>query len=141
MMSAALAPSPRALRERSAYGDAREATLTPRQAEYRLFARVTHRMSGAAGALERNERGAYARLLEALHDNFRLWLGLALDLSGDGNALPDKLRADLISLAGFVEARTCALVTDGAEAAATAQVLIDINLSVMKGLRGGREES
>ncbi|MEE3098607.1 MAG: flagellar biosynthesis regulator FlaF [Pseudomonadota bacterium] len=117
------------------YGDARDAVLTPRQAEYRVFARATHRLSDASARCAEGDRLAWFKLAEAVHDNLRLWLTLATDLAADGNGLPDALRANLISLAGFVESHSHKVLNKRADAAA----LIEINAAVMKGLRGGAE--
>lgn len=119
----------------AAYSDARDAVLTPRQAEYRVFARATHRLSDTSARFAAGDTIAYFRLAEAVHDNLRLWLTLATDLATDGNGLPDPLRASLISLAGFVEKHSHKVLNKQADASA----LIEINAAVMKGLRGGTE--
>lgn len=119
----------------AAYGDARDSVLTPRQAEYRVFARATHRLSDASARHAEGDRLAYFKLAEAVHDNLRLWLTLATDLATDGNGLPDPLRASLISLAGFVEKHSQLVLNKQADASA----LIEVNAAVMKGLRGGTE--
>ncbi len=136
MTAAALSPSRsglgRGADRRPAYGDAGHAALTPRQAEYRVFANVTHRLSEAQTAIDAGEIGAYGRLASAAHDNLRLWLTLAADLAVEENGLPEALRAGLLSLAAFVERETPRLVKREISAAA----LVDINATVMKGLRG-----
>lgn len=145
MTSPALANVPRAPAApgqpgAGAYGSARDAVLTPRQAEYRLFARVTHRLTESSAALREGDRAAYFRLAEAVHDNLRLWLSLALDLSVEANGLPEPLRAQLISLAGFVEKRSALIRARDGDPAALAESLIELNAAVMKGLRGGGEQ-
>ncbi|MGM0584725.1 MAG: flagellar biosynthesis regulator FlaF [Pseudomonadota bacterium] len=122
-----------------AYADARDAVLTPRQGEYRLFARLTHRLSEAAGAIRDGDRTAYPRLAEAMHDNLRLWLTLSVDLAQEGNALPETLRGQLISLAGFVERQTNAILRQDVDVADAVQALVDVNAAIMKGLRGQPE--
>ena len=114
-----------------AYSSPRDAVLTPRQAEYRVFARVTHRLAAALAARDRDEPGAFAELLAALEDNRRLWGVLAADLASDGNGLPDALRAGLISLAAFARSETARVRAGEADGAA----LVEINETVMKGLR------
>lgn len=118
-----------------AYSSPRDAALTPRQAEYRVFARVTHRLADARAARERGDPGAYPRLLEALEDNRRLWAVLAADLASDGNGLPERLRADLISLAAFAQAETARVRAGETDARA----LVEINETIMKGLRARPE--
>ena len=117
---------------RSAYGDVGHAALTSRQAEYRIFARVTHQLSQSQAAHDAGEIGSFARLCTAAHENLRLWLALAVDLAGAENELPEALRAGLISLAGFVERETPKVLRGQARVDA----LVEINASVMKGLRG-----
>ena len=116
----------------SAYTDARDASVTPRQAEYRVFAKATHRLSDAAKALETAEPGAFPRLATALHDNQRLWTALAVDAASDANGLPDSLRAGIVSLAGCVRGHSAKVLAGDAAAGP----LIDINAALMKGLRG-----
>ena len=125
MNSAALATS--------AYGAARDAVLTPRQIEYRAFARVTHRL--AAAAAEPDGPGRFARLAEALHENTRLWGVLAADVALPGNQLPDELRAGIFALAEFSR-RHGRMALDGE---VSVDALIDVNRAVMKGLRGRSE--
>lgn len=119
----------------AAYGDARDAVLTPRQAEYRVFARATHRLSDSSARYAGGDKLAFFRLAEAVHDNLRLWLTLATDLATEGNGLPEALRANLISLAGFVEGHSHKVLNKQADVSA----LVEINAAVMKGLRGGTE--
>ncbi|MEM6439020.1 MAG: flagellar biosynthesis regulator FlaF [Pseudomonadota bacterium] len=116
----------------SAYSDAQGAAVTPRQAEYRVFAKATHRLSDAAKALATDEPGAFPRLAAALHDNQRLWTALAVDAASDGNGLPESLRAGIVSLAGFVRGHSAKVLAGDAAAGP----LIDINAALMKGLRG-----
>ena len=136
MTAAALSPSRsglgRGADRRPAYGDAGHAALTPRQAEYRVFANVTHRLNEAQAAVDAGETGAYGRLAAAAHDNLRLWLTLAADLAVEENGLPAALRAGLLSLAAYVERETPRLVKREISAAS----LVEINATVMKGLRG-----
>jgi flagellar protein FlaF len=138
MTSSALATPP-AGRTPDAYRRAGDATLTPRQAEYRVVARATHRLSDAAQAYADRATGAHARLLEALHDNLRLWLAFAADLADERNGLPDDLRAQLLSLAVFVERETARVVREDGGLAEAAAAFVDINTAVMKGLRGQTE--
>ena len=76
--------------------------------------------------------GRTARLAEAMHDNVRLWMALGADVASDENQLPKPLRVQILGLANF--ARTHMLrVLAGEE---TVDALIDINMAIMKGLRG-----
>ena len=73
--------------------------------------------------------------IQAVHKNTELWSALAFDLVEPGNALPDHVKAGLISLAGFAVRHGQAVMAGSA----TTDPLIDINLSVMRGLRGEGE--
>ena len=123
----------------AAYAGMRDATLTPRQAEYRVFARVTHRLAEAAAESEAGVPLAHPPLIEALHDNWRLWLSLAADLSGEANGLPEDLRARLLSLAAYVERRTGEARAPQGQAVAAANELVELNTAIMKGLRSQAE--
>lgn len=79
------------------------------------------------------ERGAvgFSELAAALHENRRLWILLATSVADSENELPQSLRAQLFYLAEFTLQHS-QKVLDGT---ASADVLIDINTSVMRGLR------
>jgi len=113
--------SPYALPPRSS-----SAIRPPRDVEYDAFSRAT-------AALRRVQTGqAGPELTAALHLNASLWNTLLADLMSPGNQLPAGLRGDLIGLALFS-------VRHGLRAAsgeAGVTPLIDINLAVMRGLRG-----
>jgi flagellar biosynthesis activator protein FlaF len=113
---------------RNAYGETDRTQSAPRRTEYRVFAQVTHRLARAAEGGPR----AFPRLAEALHENLGLWNVLAIDLADPRNALPQGLRAELLSLAVFTVRHTaCVLERKG-----DPHVLIDINSAIMRGLRG-----
>lgn len=99
-----------------------------RAIEYDLFARMTRRLSVAWAQRKEN----HAALVGALHDNGRMWRTLAVDVADVGNALPSPLRAQLFYLYEFTTDHS-RKVLDGT---ASAEVLVDINTAVMRGLRG-----
>jgi flagellar protein FlaF len=111
---------------RTAYGGPSSATRTPRAIEYEAFARVTHRIRAAAA----RGRMGFPDLAAALHDNRRLWTLLAGMVADPDNRLPDTLRAGLFNLAAFTQ-RHSAAVLNGT---ASADVLVEINTAVMRGL-------
>lgn len=113
---------------RNGYARAAVPVRTDRSAEYALFARLT----AALTALDENDRSQFPALAKAVTDNQRLWAALAEDLMHDGNRLPVPLRAQLLGIAEFVRRHTMEVL---ARRAALAP-LIDINTSIMKGLRG-----
>lgn len=99
-----------------------------RAIEYDLFARMTRRLSTAW--TQRTEN--HSALVSALHDNGTMWRTLAVDVADVGNSLPSPLRAQLFYLYEFTTAHS-RNVLDGK---ASADVLVDINTAVMRGLRG-----
>ena len=114
---------------RSAYGAQAHSVKTPRDIEHDTLARITARLRRAAAA---EGPGAFAELVEALDENARLWAIFAEDLAAPGNHYPDTLRAGLLSLAGFALQHTRKVLRKEGEIAP----LIEINTSVMRGLRG-----
>ena len=112
----------------SAYGRPDATVRSSRAIEYDLFARVTRSITTAV------TRGATDRpaLIRALHDNAKLWRTLAIDVADPGNKLPAPLRAQLFYLFEFTTEHSRKVV-DGT---ASAEVLVEINTAVMRGLRG-----
>lgn len=111
---------------RTAYAAPGAPARSERSTEYDLFARITRRLRDAASGAAR----ATAPLVQALHDNLRLWTVLAADVADDGNGLPRDLRARLFYLAEFTRVHTRRVL----EGDAGAEVLVDINTAVMRGL-------
>ncbi len=112
---------------RNAYGDHQSVARTPRQDEYRAFAFATHQLASAVAANGAN----FSLMAQAVHDNLRLWSTLAADVAGDENGLPADLRAGIFYLADFTRHHSRKVLDGEADASA----LIDINTSVMRGLR------
>jgi flagellar protein FlaF len=113
---------------RAAYARPETASPLPRAQEYDLLARVTRRLSETA-RLRQQDLGAF---LAALDDNLRLWSALGQAVADEANALPAPLRARLFYLYEFTARHSRAVRQGDAEA----DVLIDINTAVMRGLRG-----
>lgn len=99
---------------------------THREAEARILSRLNANLASAMARVTQD----FPALIRALHENDRFWTHVANDLADDGNALPDQLRASLISIAGFVIGHS-AKVRRGA---ASAQALVDVNQSIIRGL-------
>ncbi len=112
----------------TAYGDPTTVQKSPRSAEYDVISRITARLQIAQQA----DRAAFPQLAEALHENRRLWVELATDLATPGNALPLALRAQLLSLAQFSLRHTEEVLAGRG----SADVLVDINLAILRGLSG-----
>ena len=106
-------------------------TDSPRDIEHRVFAQITAELQEAAAPDTH-----FTKRIKAAHRNRELWQTLACDLVDDDNALPDELRAKLISLAIWVTGETTRVVRDGAPL----QALIDINSSIMQGLQGATKK-
>lgn len=101
---------------------------TPRALEYDLLARITQRLANAWSS----RRESYANLVAALAENQQLWSTLASDVADPGNGLPAPLRAQLFYLYEFTTEHSRRVRDNNA----SVEVLLDINMSVMRGLRG-----
>lgn len=113
------------LRAQSAYGAPSVATQTPRDIEYHAFAQITGALSAA------RDSGDFPRLAAAMHDNVRLWATLAIDAALPENPLPPSLRGRIIHLANFASVHAGRVL----RREDTVDALIDVNTSIMKGLR------
>jgi flagellar biosynthesis activator protein FlaF len=113
---------------RQAYGSPAAPARTARAVEYDLLARTTQRLALAWAQRERDFPG----LVAALSDNQRVWSAFAVDVADAANPLPSSLRARLFYLYEFT-AHHSQKVLDGK---ASPEVLTDINMAVMRGLRG-----
>ncbi len=109
-----------------AYKTAAQRSESPRDAEYRLFGQVTMALIEAS-ELDKTE---LSKRMEALHWNRQLWSVLATECADPENALPEALRAQIISLSMFVNRHTSAIMR-GDE---TFKELIEVNRTIMQGL-------
>jgi flagellar protein FlaF len=116
---------------KTAYATNKAPIRTPRGTEYEAFARITHQLKSAS------DLGAsgFGRLAQALHANRRLWTMLAADVADGENGLPPELRARVFYLSEFT-AQHSRKVLRGSE---HADVLIEINTAIMRGLRQNAE--
>lgn len=112
----------------AAYGHAQKGAATDRGIEYQVFARIT----AALTAAERRGRAGFGDLVQALHDNRRLWDALTVDLIDDDNRLDPDLRARLLSLAFFVRQHGQKVLNGKAGV----RPIVEVNQAVMDGLRG-----
>lgn len=111
---------------RQAYAPRHFPLRTPRSVEAELIGQITSR-------LEKNSKDpkrSFPALVEALHDNRRLWTTMAADVADSLNSLPPQLRAQIFYLAEFTEAHSKKVLNGEA----TAQILIEINTSILRGL-------
>jgi len=112
---------------RSGYGAASAPIRTAKSIEYEAFARVTRRLRSASqgGKAKQNE------MVEALYENRRLWILLAGMVAESENGLPPKLRAQIFYLADFTTQHSRKVL----KSEANADVLVDINIAIMRGLK------
>jgi flagellar protein FlaF len=102
--------------------------LNPRAAEYDLLGRITRRLSDGW----RKRETDLPLLLAAVDENEKIWSALAQEVAHPANALPSDLRAKLFYLFEFTRHHGTAV----RQGKASAEVLVDINTAVMRGLRG-----
>ncbi|MFN3575420.1 MAG: flagellar biosynthesis regulator FlaF [Tabrizicola sp.] len=103
-------------------------TRSLRSVEYDLLAQITQRLRSAWA----NRATDFPALVRAVTDNTQLWATLASDVALPGNALPAQLRARLFYLYEFTAHHSRAVLDDKG----SVEVLVDINMAVMRGLRG-----
>jgi flagellar biosynthesis activator protein FlaF len=110
-----------------AYQTTQRAAENPRDAEYRLFGQVT-------GALidVHKSRATGGSLVNAVNWNRSLWRTLATDCIDEQNQLSKDVRAKIVSLSLFVNKYSKRVMRNGA----SVEPLIEINRSIMQGLRG-----
>ena len=110
------------------YAQREAPTRSLRSVEYDLLAQVTQRLRSAWA----NRATDFPALVRALTDNSQLWSTLASDVALPGNSLPAALRARLFYLYEFTVHHSRQVMDDKA----SVEVLADINMAVMRGLRG-----
>jgi flagellar biosynthesis activator protein FlaF len=112
------------------YAQREAPTRSLRSIEYDLLAQVTQHLRSAWA----NRASDFPDLVRAVTDNTQLWSTLASDVALPGNGLPAALRARLFYLYEFTARHSRAVLEDKA----SVEVLADINMAVMRGLRGDR---
>jgi len=111
---------------KTAYSNTAAPIRTPRSNEYDAFARITHRIKSFSTG-----KTNFNNLANALHENIKLWTILAADVSDSDNKLPDALRGRIFYLYEFTKQHTSKVL----KGEATVDVLIEINTTIMGGLR------
>ena len=111
-----------------AYAQRETPARSLRSIEYDLVAQVTQRLRNASTKRDTDFPG----LVAALADNQQLWSTLAADVAMPDNGLPAALRARLFYLYEFTVHHSRAILDKGA----SVEVLTDINMAVLRGLRG-----
>lgn len=110
----------------NAYQAALARAETPRSAELRLLGEITGEMMDAE---ERGLKGAM--LMPSLHRNRQVWHAFHTDCIDPNNGLPRELRAQIASLALWVDRFTSDVIA-GRE---RLRELIEVNRTIMDGLR------
>lgn len=105
------------------------ATASGRDAEAKIFARV---IASLNSAVPKFAKGDIKAMAEAIHLNDRLWLALSVDLLSEGNQLPNEIKSNLLNLSVYSQRIGRKVLLGEADP----QELIDVNTSVMRGLRG-----
>ena len=114
---------------RTAYAAPGAPTRTLRGIEYEVMARITRRLKAAAA--RRTED--FPEFAHALGENLKLWTVLGMDVADQDNALPAPLRAQIFYLFEFTDQHSRKLLAGDD---VSPDILVDINTSVMRGLRG-----
>ena len=109
----------------SKYKSAQATTENGRQTEYRLFADVTKSLMS-----NQDKKQVDPECIKAIDWNRRLWITLQSDLAAEDNGFPDELKAQLISLAIWVDKHSQKAMRGEARLAP----LISVNRSIMEGL-------
>lgn len=114
------------LQAKSAYTSNQTAIRTPRSIEAQLLGTVTAELRNASSKKE------YRKIVSALHRNRQMWTTFAVNIADNDNELPDQLRAQLFYLSEFTEHHSQKVLKGEADVSA----LVDINMSILKGLTG-----
>lgn len=110
----------------NAYQKTQRTVEEPRNTEYRLFGQVT------GALLDAQRAGTQGRpLIDAIDWNRQLWSALASDCLDDSNRLPKDVRARIVSISLWVAKYSREVTRSGA----SLEPLIDVNRSIMQGLR------
>lgn len=116
------------MKAQRAYSAATAPTRTSKNIEYDTLARITHRIRTAA----QKGPNAFPALAEALRDNQKIWDIFATEVADAANPLPTDLKARLFYLADFTRHHTTRVLNRSD----TVDALVEINTSVLRGLRG-----
>jgi flagellar biosynthesis activator protein FlaF len=120
-----------------AYKRILQETESPRQIERRILARLTGQLEQHQIYFDNLEPADRLPLLAgelnaALWENQQFWQALMVDLAEPDNGLPPDLRAGLLSIGGWVEHHTNAILDGTADLAP----LVEVNRNIERGLAG-----
>lgn len=108
-----------------AYAPTTAPTRSNRSIEYEVIARITFRLKRAI------EGGVFSALLEAMHENRKLWRTLAMDVADNENLLPKDLRARIFYLAEFTDIHTSKVISSKVSPVP----LLEVNTAILRGLK------
>lgn len=108
-----------------AYAPTAAPTRSERSIEYDVIARITFRLKSAI------EKGDFQTLLEALHENRKLWRTLGSNVADPSNLLPEDLRARILYLSEFTDHHTSKVIRKETNAVP----LLEINTAILRGLK------
>jgi len=110
-----------------AYKNAQRELTSSKGIELKVFQTVTSDLR----SVNLDEIGGATKLAEAVVQNAKLWRILFVDLINPENELPMPLKESLLSLAEFTQKHSLQVLAGNADH----QVFIDINQSIIQGLR------
>ncbi|WP_439522033.1 flagellar biosynthesis regulator FlaF [Marivita sp.] len=101
--------------------------------EIEIIFETTRRLKVA----NQNRKEDYASFATAVHTNRKLWITLASDVASSENALPPDLRARIFFLGEFVQEYSSKVLQNDLGISP----LLDINLTILRGLGNKRHET
>ena len=117
----------------SAYNSSVRSIGSDRGLEYQVFSKITRELAAASP----KAHDYHAKLAAALHNNLKLWTFLAGEVANENNPLPPQLRASIFYLAEFTRHQTAKIHAGEA----SPDVLVEINTSMMRGLRARKQDN
>jgi flagellar biosynthesis activator protein FlaF len=121
----------------SAYKKTIKNTESPRDIERRILSQVTSDLEAIKdsvdGAQADDRKSAITpEVRKALWDNQKLWITVKADLMAPENGLTSEIKADLISLAHWVDKQTSEIL----KGEGVVEPLIEVNRNIINGLSG-----
>ncbi|MGB7319150.1 MAG: flagellar biosynthesis regulator FlaF [Planktotalea sp.] len=107
-----------------------EHTRNAKDLEYEVILGVTRDLSKHTGS----DQADFPALVSSLNKNERLWIEIGTQVADPSNQLEAGLRARLFYLAGFVRHQTTEILSGKAGI----ESLIELNVAVLRGLKGTR---
>jgi len=112
---------------RQSYKTVQKDMTSDKSVELRVFMSITAQLR----AVDASDKLQFPALSDAIVENLKLWRILFIDLVNPENTLPLDLKTSLIQLAEFTQNHSRRVLLGEA----TPEVLVDINDSVIAGLR------